>query len=206
MPGSPRRAPRPPATKTGTSRMCGRISCASTISETGPICPPASRPLDHQRVRARPDQPLRQHQGRGERDQLRAAVLHRPHRPAGRNAAGQHDVSDARLQADPDQLVEPRMHGDQVDPERPVGQRLRAGDLGGQHVRLHRAAGDHAEPAGVGDRRHQVALADPAHRAAHDGDLAAEERRAARPQPVELPRGPRSAQRREWRCQAASRP
>ena len=50
----------------------------------------------------------------------------------------------------------------------------------------HRAAGDHAEAAGVGDGGDEVPLADPAHRAAHHGDLAAEEARAARPQPVEL--------------------
>src|SRR5271165_1353599 len=39
---SPR--PMPPATKTGTSWMCGRISCASTVRLTGPIWPPASEP------------------------------------------------------------------------------------------------------------------------------------------------------------------
>jgi hypothetical protein len=39
---SPR--PIPPATNTGTSLMSGRISCASTLVETGPICPPASAP------------------------------------------------------------------------------------------------------------------------------------------------------------------
>src|ERR1700712_938066 len=39
---SPR--PRPPATNTGTSRRCGRTSCARTDSDTGPIWPPASEP------------------------------------------------------------------------------------------------------------------------------------------------------------------
>jgi hypothetical protein len=40
---SPR--PMPPATKTGTSpARSGRISCASTLVETGPIWPPASMP------------------------------------------------------------------------------------------------------------------------------------------------------------------
>src|SRR5215472_12502607 len=34
----------PPATKTGTSRTCGKISCARTPVETGPMCPPASIP------------------------------------------------------------------------------------------------------------------------------------------------------------------
>src|SRR5438270_806974 len=39
---SPR--PMPPATKIGTSRTAGRISCASTDVATGPIWPPASMP------------------------------------------------------------------------------------------------------------------------------------------------------------------
>src|SRR5437899_2308954 len=39
---SPR--PIPPATNTGTSRISGRISWASTLVETGPIWPPASIP------------------------------------------------------------------------------------------------------------------------------------------------------------------
>ena len=34
----------PPATNTGTSATCGRISCASTFRDTGPIWPPASDP------------------------------------------------------------------------------------------------------------------------------------------------------------------
>jgi hypothetical protein len=34
----------PPATNTGTSVTTGRISCASTPSDTGPMWPPASDP------------------------------------------------------------------------------------------------------------------------------------------------------------------
>ena len=54
-------------------------------------------PLDHQRVRPGADQPLRQHQRRGEDDQLRPAILHGPHRPTRGNAAGKHDVADPNV-------------------------------------------------------------------------------------------------------------
>ena len=47
---SPR--PMPPATNTGTSVTTGRISCASTLVETGPIWPPASMPSITMRVGA----------------------------------------------------------------------------------------------------------------------------------------------------------
>ena len=52
-------------------------------------------------------------------------------------------------------------------------------------VGRHRAAGDHAEGAGVRQGRYEVALRDPAHRAAQDGDLAAEEVGPALHQPPE---------------------
>ncbi len=165
----------PPATKTGTSRTCGRISCASTVSDTGPICPPASLPSITSASAPRAHEPPGQHQRRGEADQPGAAVLDRAHGGAGRDAAGQHDVADPCLQADPHQVGQLGVHGDEVHAERAVGQRLGGGDLGGQQRRAHRAAGDHAEAAGIGDGGHQGALADPAHGAAHDGDPAAEE-------------------------------
>ncbi len=63
---------------------------------------------------------LRQHQGRGEADQPGAAVLDRAHGGPGRDAAGQHDVADPGAQADLHQVVELRVHGDQVDAERLV--------------------------------------------------------------------------------------
>ena len=100
FPGSARIAsprPNPPATKTGTSRICGRISCASTVSETGPIWPPASEPSITSASAPERISRLRQHQRRSEGDQLGAAVLDRAHRGAGRDAAGQHDMADFGL-------------------------------------------------------------------------------------------------------------
>jgi hypothetical protein len=78
-----------------------------------------------------------------------------------------------RLETHADQLIELRMQRDEVHAERQAGQRLGAGDLGGELVRPHRAAGDHAEPARIRDCGNQMALAYPAHRAAHQRDLAA---------------------------------
>ena len=127
--------------------------------------------LDHQRVGARADQPLGQHQRRGEAISLAPPSFTARTAPPGGMPPASTMWPTLASQADPDQVVELRVHGDQVDAERPVGQRLGAGDLGREQVRVHRAAGDHAEAAGVGDRRDQVALADPAHRAAHDGDV-----------------------------------
>ena len=46
-------------------------------------------------------------------------------------------------------------------------------------LRAHRAAGDDSEAAGVGDGGDEVALGNPAHRAAQDRDVAAEELGAA---------------------------
>ena len=145
--------------------------------------------LDHQGVGAGADQAFGQHQRGGEGDELGAAVLHRAHGVAGRDAAGQHDVADLGAQADLHQVVELRVHGDEVDAERLGGQRLGAGDLGFEQGGGHGAARDDAEAAGVGDGGDQVALADPAHGAAHDGGFGAEEGRAARPQRVEAGAG-----------------
>ena len=155
----------------------------------GPDVPARLRPLDDQRVGAGAHQPPGQHQRRGEADQPRAAVLHRPHRGTRRHPAGQHDMADPRLQADLDQVGQPGVHGDEVDAERRGRARLGRGDLGSQGVRPHGAAGDHPEAAGVGDGGDQGALAHPAHGAAHDGGAAAQEGHAGRPQPVKLRAG-----------------
>ena len=115
--------------------------------------------LDHQRVGARAHQLLRQRQRGREADQLGAAGLDPLDRPARRKAAGEHDMADLVLRADVDQLAQLRVHGDEVDAERPVRARLGLGDLGVEQLGAHRAAGDHAEPAGVGDGGDEVALA-----------------------------------------------
>ena len=137
--------------------------------------------FDDDGIGAGADHALGQRQRRRERDQLGPAILHRAHRRAGRDATGQDDVADLGLQADADQCVQFRVHGDQVHAERLVCQRLRSGDLLRQLRRAHGAAGDHAETAGVGNRGHQMLLADPPHRAPHDRVRAAEERRTPRP-------------------------
>jgi hypothetical protein len=85
--------------------------------------------LDDQRIGAGADQPSGEHQRRGERDQFGATILHRAHRAAWRNAAGQHDVRDTGLQRHADQVVELGMQRDQVDAERLRGQRLRCRDF-----------------------------------------------------------------------------
>ena len=131
--------------------------------------------LDHQGVDSRADQLLRQRQRRSEADQLGAVALDPVDRSRRRQPAGEDDMADLVPGADVDQLGELRMHGDEVDPERPLGPLLRLGDLGVEQLRSHRPAGDHPERAGVGQGRDEVALRDPAHRAAEDRDLAAEE-------------------------------
>src|SRR5689334_24707016 len=59
--------------------------------------------------------------------------------------------------------------------ERALRPGLRLGDFGVEEIRRHRAAGDHSESTSVGDRRHEVALADPAHGTAHDRIFATQE-------------------------------
>ncbi len=132
-------------------------------------------PLDDQRVAARAQQLLRQRQCRGEHDDLRAERLDRLDAALGRDSAGEHDMADAVLAADLDQLEQHRVHGDQVDAERLAGERLRAGDLGVEQFGRHRPAGDHAEPAGVADRGDEIAFGHPAHRSAEDRELGTEE-------------------------------
>src|SRR3546814_2378160 len=74
---------------------------------------------------------------------------------------------DVVLLADVDQLHDLGMHGDEVDAEGPGRPLLRLGDLGVEQVRRHGPAGDDAEAASVGDGGDEVALRNPAHRAAH---------------------------------------
>ena len=62
-----------------------------------------------------------------------------------------------------------------LTPNGRVGQGLGGADLGGELVRLHGAAGEHAEAAGVRERRDQPVLRDPGHGAAHERERTAEE-------------------------------
>ena len=91
--------------------------------------------------------------------ELRAAGLDPLDRAARRQAAGEDDMADLVLRAGVDQFAQLRVHGDEVDAERPVGARLGLGDLGVEQFGAHRAAGDHAEAAGVGDGGDEMALA-----------------------------------------------
>ncbi len=43
-------------------------------------------------------------------------------------------MADLQVKADIDQLLERRMHDDQIDAERPVGERPRRLDLGGEQT------------------------------------------------------------------------
>src|SRR5688500_13088794 len=83
------------------------------------------------------------------------------------------------LGADVDQFIELRVHGDEVHAERLAGECLGRCNLLIEQLGRHRPAGDHAEPARIGDCRDQMALADPAHRPAHDRPFGAEELRPA---------------------------
>ncbi len=180
MIASPR--PMPPATKTGTSRNAGKISCAKTLVETGPIWPPASMPSITIASAPMRTSFLAIARAGAKHSSLAPDSLMRLNGAGIRQAAGEHDMSDAAPGADRDQLGELGMHGDEIDAERLVRALARRRDLGIELRRVHRAAGDDAEAAAIRDRRDEIALADPGHGAAHDRELAAEEleRRDAR--------------------------
>ncbi len=164
------------------------------------------RAFDDDRVRTRTHQAFGEHKRGGEGDELGAAVFHRTYGGAGGNAAGEHDVADAGFDADFYQIIQVRMHGNQVNAKRFGGQRLGGGDFLGQPVRHHAAAGEHAETAGVGDGGDQVTFAHPAHRPAHDGGARTEEGAAARPELAEaLLRGQDVSHRGHRRCAAPAR-
>jgi hypothetical protein len=125
---------------------------------------------------------LRQRQCRGEADQLGAPRLDPLDRTGRRQPAGEDDMGDMMLRAHVDQLGKLRVHGDEVDPERPLRACLRPGDFGVEQLRRHRAAGDHPEAAGIADRGDEIALGNPGHRPAQDRPLATEECSAPRHQ------------------------
>ena len=91
--------------------------------------------LDHQRVDVRAHQLLGERERGGEGHQLGAARLDLLDRPARRKPAGEHDVADLMLHAGVDQLAQLRVHGDEVDAERPLRARLGLGDLGVEQAR-----------------------------------------------------------------------
>ena len=147
--------------------------------ETGPMWPPASMPSITSASAPERISFFASARAGAKQTSLAPLPLIRSIAPPRRKAAGEDDVADIMLGADIDQLRELRVHGDEVDAERAVRAHFRLGDLGVEQLGSHRAAGDHTEAAGIGDGGDEVALADPAHRAAHDRDVAAKEFGAA---------------------------
>ena len=180
----------PPATKIGTSAASGgNISWASTEVETGPIWPPASIPSMTSASTPERISFLASASAGAKQISLAPLALIRSIAPGGGRPPARTTWLTSWLRADVDQLDQHRVHGDQIDAERPVGALLGLGDLGVEQIGRHRAAGDHPERAGIGQSRDEVALRDPAHRAAEDRDLAAEEVGAALHQPRRGGRG-----------------
>src|SRR6266851_2148409 len=142
--------------------------------------------FDDDRIGTHAHELFRQDESRREAQNPSPAGADALNRSPARDATGQHDMADAVVDADIDQLQELRVHRDQIDPERTTRQRRSGGDLLAQQIGRHRARGDHAKPAGIGNRRDQVALRHPGHRPAHDGEIGAEKGAAALPQAVEL--------------------
>ena len=144
--------------------------------------PARFHPLDHQRIDARPDQFLRQTERRRKADDFGATCLDRIEASCRREPTGKDDVRYLMPRANIDQIHQHRMHRDQVDAEGFGRARLRLGNFGIEQFGGHRPARNQAKAACVGDGRHQMPLADPRHRPAHDGNLRAKERGPARHQ------------------------
>ena len=143
--------------------------------------------FDDERIDALLGEPAGERQRRCEGDDTGAGLLQCLDGPLGRQPAGQHHKTDAALDAGRDERIERRVHDDDIDPERLVAALIDAVDLCRELIRGQRAAGHHAETAGVGDGGHQVPFGDPRHRAAHDRVAGAEERPPPRPVGIEPP-------------------
>ncbi len=176
----------PPATKIGTSAESGgNISWASTEVETGPIWPPASIPSITSA--STPERISFFASANAGAKQINLAPL-----PLIRSIAPGGGSPPARTTWLTSCFAQTSIRSEiigcmviRLTPNGFDGPLLRLGDLGVEQIGGHRAAGDDAERAGVGERGDEVALRDPAHRAAEDGDLAAEEIGAALHQPGE---------------------
>ena len=175
----------PPATNTGTSSTNGRISWARTEVETGPIWPPASMPsITSASAPLRTSFLANASEGAKQTTLAPPALSRCIVSRGGRPPASTTWPTRWSRQASAS-CVELRVHDDQVDAERAVGERCRRRDLRRQQLRAHRAAGEHAEAAGVADRGDQVPLGHPGHGPAQDGELAAEEAPATLPERVD---------------------
>ena len=164
--------------------------------------------LDDDGIGAHAHEFSRDRKGGREADHLGAAVLDARDRGPARHAAREHDVADAAADAHVDERQKLGMERDEIDAERPVGEREGAVDLGLEKCWRHGAAGDDAEAAGIGDRGDEIALGHPGHCAAHHRRLAAQKLAAAAPQEIEaaLRAGPRIRWHRgRRRCEAPAR-
>ena len=167
-----------------------------------PDVPARLHAFDDQRVGAGAHQALGHGEAGGEAEQPGAAVLDPRDGRAIGQPAGQDDVAHPLRAADVDQRQ--RACGCMMIRLTPNGRAVSpwvSRDLGGQLIRRHGAAGDHAEAAGVRERRDQAVLRHPGHRAAHQGEVAAEKARCPR-----ATGAPGAAARARSAPQAASRP
>ena len=105
-------------------------------------------------------------------------------------------------EADLGQLLQLRVHDDEVDAKRPVGERRGRGDLLGQALGAHGAAGQDAESGRIADRGHQPSLGHPGHGAAEHGKVTVEEPPTTFPQRANQ----RVRRQRRHRHQSRSRP
>ena len=151
--------------------MCGRISCASTRQRDRADMAAGLGALDHQRIGAGAHQPLRQHQRRGE---ARSASRRRPSPRAPRRPAGcRRPARYGRPCASRQTRIRSSSCGCMVIRFTPNGLSVsawvpaisaasRSGSIEPQAIT--------PKPPALEIADDQVALADPAHRAAHDGD------------------------------------
>src|SRR3546814_19528911 len=85
-----------------------------------------------------------------------------------RQPPGKHDMADAVSGADLDQVGKLRMHGDEIDAERPLRQRLGSGDFSVEKLERHRPARTNADSARIRYGRDQMAFLHPTHRPADE--------------------------------------
>ena len=107
------------------------------------------RAFNNQGIRTDPHHLFRQDQRRSETHHPASRVFEFFNRQRGRNPPGQNDVRYFLPDTDINQLVQARMHRDQVDAEIIFGHLPRFQNFLFQKFRRHGAAGDHAESAGV---------------------------------------------------------
>ena len=145
--------------------------------------------FNHQRIGPGADKALGKREGRRKAHHLRPAILGLLDRGARRNAARENNMRNLSRQAGIHQLIQPWMHGDQIDAKGLACQYLCSGDFFREPRRFHRPAGNHAKGPGIGQRGYQMPFTDPGHGAAQNGITRAQKRCATRHQPIKLRQG-----------------